>query len=336
MWCAPVVDGGLVYVITSDYYEQRLYAFDALTGEEVWSYAPTSHSSGNSNPLVINGKVVYYTGRQIVAVDADSGTFARETSFFDPGRLASWYWDLASSEENGLIYATLYGSGAPFYLCAINADTGTVAWSHDFGGWAATCATPVVAEGKVYVSSWSQDGEDLWIFDAATGVLEGSYPLPGVDGDYIFMTMANGVLYATTSLYWHPVIYALDATDGGLLWSAPMNDASVWPAVPANGQLYVNSETYGLLAFAPERVWVDVEVSTDTLTTTDEGWPTPNPIAVTVTLKCSADVAYCNAPLELNLGSQDQEARFYVYESDLDCDVVTDDPNSPYSLSPTL
>lgn len=253
MWCAPVVDGSLVYVITSDYYEQRLYAFDALTGEEVWSYTPPSHTSGNGNPLVINSKVVYYTGRQIVAVDAETGALAWETSFFNTNaRLASWYWDLASSEENGLIYATLYGSGAPFYFCAIHADTGTVAWSHDLGGWAATCATPVIAEGKVYVSSWSQDGEDLWIFDAVTGVPEGRYPLPSVPGDYTFMTMANGVLYATTSLYWHPVIYALDATDGSLLWSAPVEDASVWPAVPANGRLYVNSETYGLIVYGPE------------------------------------------------------------------------------------
>ncbi len=57
-----------------------------------------------------------------------------------------------------------------------------------------------------------------------------------------------------------------------------------------------------------------------------DGWPVPNPLQVQVTLECT-DPAGCDFyPFRLNLGSQDNQGRFYVFMNPLSDGVCTTTP----------
>jgi pimeloyl-ACP methyl ester carboxylesterase len=97
-----------------------------------------------------------------------------------------------------------------------------------------------------------------------------------------------------------------------VIWSAVT-------AVSANGFDTVN------VTVRPKASLVNIEVLapdgnpvTQLSTITDTGWPTPNPLTVQVTLSCPDNTAgQCPYLLDLNIDSSNQEARFYVYDSDL-------------------
>ena len=285
----PVVANGRVYVVTY-YFGQILYALDALTGETIWSYAPAEYGSFAGNPIVVGDRVIYFTGEQIVAVDAETGDFAWQTDFFsDEVRLSTWYWDLAGSEETSYVYVPVYSFyAAPFHLCAINVNSGAIVWTNDLAGSESLGAgetAPVVANGQIYVQTWTSTGMDLYIVDAGSGATLDHHPIPHEYGDHPHMVMADGLLFTSTNQFEFPVVYALNPDSGEVLWNSSILDPCIWPAAAANGRLYVSSYDYGLLSFSSPGLWVDVSVSPGTtLTLTAEGWPTPNPLAVTVTM----------------------------------------------------
>ena len=341
-WTNPVIDQDLIYVVAAS---DNLYAIDKATHETRWTYGPTSKFHGN--PIVVNNALIFYNNHEVVALDKITGQLLWEQPRDD---LTTWYWDLVGNEADNLVYV-VSGSYNWLLLEALDVDTGNVIWAYDYPKWQWGCYStilPVLAEGRLYhiCEHEDKDSSYLYTFDAGTGNIENKVEIPAIQGDRVFMTMANGVAYVITNQYFYPLVTALDVATGAILWESPESDASVIPIAIANGKIYVNSDTYGLIVYEPEGpppLWLDVAVSANTLTTNLEGWPTPNPLAVTVTLKCPADGPYCNAPLEFHLGSQDQKARFYVYDTDLDCDgincpeidycdVLTDDPDNIYSF----
>ena len=258
----PVVINGRVYVVTY-YFGQTLYALDALTGETIWSYTPAEYGSFAGNPIVVGDRVIYFTGEQIVAVDAETGDFAWQTDFFsDEVRLSTWYWDLVGGEETDYVYVPVYSFyDAPFHLCAIDVNSGAMVWTNDLAGsgsLGAGEATPVVANGQVYVQAWTSTGMDLYIVDAGSGATLDHHPIPYEYGDYPHMVMADGLLFTSTNQFEFPVVYALDPDSGEVLWNSSILDPCIWPAAAANRRLYVSSYDYGLLAFSSPGLWVDV------------------------------------------------------------------------------
>jgi len=250
----PVVINGRVYVVTY-YFGQTLYALDALTGETIWSYTPAEYGSFAGNPIVVGDRVIYFTGEQIVAVDAETGDFAWQTDFFsDEVRLSTWYWDLVGGEETDYVYVPVYSFyDAPFHLCAIDVNSGAMVWTNDLAGsgsLGAGEATPVVANGQVYVQAWTSTGMDLYIVDAGSGATLDHHPIPYEYGDYPHMVMADGLLFTSTNQFEFPVVYALDPDSGEVLWNSSILDPCIWPAAAANRRLYVSSYDYGLLAFS--------------------------------------------------------------------------------------
>ena len=95
----------------------------------------------------------------------------------------------------------------------------------------AVTADPVVANGRVYITSW--DGY-LYALDAGTGSLFWKFP----DGEHFTPAVADGVVYVSGLVLPSSYLYALDANSGSLLWSYPSGATS--PAV-ANGVVYIGS-----------------------------------------------------------------------------------------------
>jgi len=126
---SPVSDGKLVYVSTND---NKLYAFDALSGDLIWVQSGISHSTaifGAADPVIVNDLVIVsYSSGEIYAVKKDSGE-------------AVWSQDLNISKA----------TGSDFYLNDID-------------------ATPLVSDGVVYAVGNGgltaairlKDGSFLW------------------------------------------------------------------------------------------------------------------------------------------------------------------------------
>ncbi len=198
-------------------------------------------------------------------------------------------------------------------------------------------------EGGIYVAASDDWSENVRVGPGRPVHSQERMPDIALDAEgraYVVWIASYGVseaVYLSTSDDWSEAVMvnspvATDRRHPAVAVTSESTVHVVWEDARRDGQ-YSLDIYHVRMEGEPPALWVEVDVSTDALTTNTDGWPTPNPLVVTVTLKCPADVAYCNAPLFFDLSSQDQKARFYVYDSDLlYCDVVTDDPNSPYSF----
>ena len=165
---------------------QTLYAFDATTGQPLWSQRAPGGLS-NSAPTISDG-IMYIGGfdGSFSALDAQTGAtlWSATTGSVVNGSAAVGY---------GLVYV---GSGDGV-VYAYNAKTGALAWKRSIGGVIFT--SPALANGVLYASTACDCGattaKDLAALDARTGAPLWSfavgYPL------YSSPTVANGSLYAS-------------------------------------------------------------------------------------------------------------------------------------------
>jgi outer membrane protein assembly factor BamB len=125
-------------------------------------------------------------------------------------------------------------------------DTNSVKWTYQTGGgiW----SSPVVADGKVYVTS---DDGNLYALDAFTGALIwsetlGAYPRSAP-------AVAEGIVFAATETAGG--LYALNSSTGTLIWSGEhgLMESAI---TCADGKIYINYfETRALNATTGEVLW---------------------------------------------------------------------------------
>ncbi|PNV31908.1 hypothetical protein C1708_05930 [Streptomyces sp. DH-12] len=179
---SPAVAGGVVYVGSGD---GKLYAVDAATGEEHWSFATgewdassPSDSAVKSSPAVADG--VVYVGSQnkkLYAVDAATGK--KRWSFATGGEVYS-----SPAVAGGVVYV----GSRDEKLYAVDAATGDERWSFATGD--RVDSSPTVTKGVVYVGS---SNDKLYAVDAATGDERWSFATDfHVESS---PTVADGVVY---------------------------------------------------------------------------------------------------------------------------------------------
>ena len=246
IYTEPAFDSTLVYVTSTD---SNLYCLNYKTGEKVWSYktgaAIVAHpvvydkkvyfggSDGKfravnsrtgklvwdfmfiptyveTKPLIVDGKVIFGAWNTLLyALDAEKGTMA-------------WLW---KGEKSGLLYSPavvhpVYANGKVFVVApdrvmsAINIEDGTTVWRSD---------TFKVRENI----GLSEDGNTVYaktMWDIVCAVsTEGDEPETrwstevnfGFEIDPSIPVERDGVVYFDTQLGF---VYALDATDGRILW----------------------------------------------------------------------------------------------------------------------
>ncbi len=158
---SPAVADGVVYVGSGN---GDVYALDAATGAELWSYATSSGAgkAGASSPAVADG---------VVYVGSDSGVYALSAA------TGAVLWNggpafaaASPTVANGVVY-----TGSAFrQIYALSAATGAVLWSYATGG--AVASSPAVANGVVYTGS---DDDNIYAFDLSAGQGAPARPGPG-------------------------------------------------------------------------------------------------------------------------------------------------------------
>jgi len=183
---APAVADGVVYIGGADEY---VYALDAATGELRWR----QQMSDRTPTLTVAEHVVYVSGWMSGLHALDPGT-GEDFWVFGGGMRGP------AAVADGVVYV---GSDDGAY--AIDAVTGEERWLFRTKGWA---ASPMMAEGSVYVTSDVIAGNEYYIYglDAATGEERWRFQTGGAISS---PAVASGIAYISSG---DGYIYALDAT----------------------------------------------------------------------------------------------------------------------------
>jgi outer membrane protein assembly factor BamB len=265
----PAVGDGLVFVGGSGGVE---HAYDATTGARAWTY-PTG--PGIYSSTAIKGKTVYFGNNRgdVFAVGARDGVLrwrtqtgasvggspavhagvvfvgsadsylyaldARSGTVLWQGRAGAPISSESAAVTGGMVYVSSDdGRLLAFSEAGCGASVCDPAWTGQLG--AATISSPAVAYGDVYVGA---DDGDLYAFDSSGCGGVACTPLwtTHLGGEIrAAPAVANGVVYATSCLT--NAVYAVRASDGGLLWSYSAGTApyggDTSPSI-ANGTLFV-------------------------------------------------------------------------------------------------
>ncbi len=258
--CNPVVIDGTLYGTSP---KLKLFALDALTGNEKWIFDPLEMISGetggglNTNRGVTHwsdgkiSRILYVVGPKLISVDADTGL--PDTDFGETGMVdlregldrdvASLY---VTATSPGVVYGDLLILGsrvsealpaAPGHIRAYDIRSGQLVWvfhtiphpgEAGFETWEDSLAY-LRTGGANSWSGLSLDPDRGWVY-ASTG--SAAFDFYGGDrkGDNLF---ANSIL-------------ALDASSGKLQWYYQVIHHDVWdrdlPAPPVLAELEVNGE----------------------------------------------------------------------------------------------
>ena len=223
---SPTVANGVVYVGSED---DNLYAFDAISGTPLWTYA--TGVGVDSSPAVAHG-VVYFGSNDSKLYALNAATGALIWSGNTGGSIIG-----SPTVANGAVYI---GSNDG-YLYAFNGATGGVNWTFNTGG--AIGAAPAFSNGVVFTGN--ADTQTFFALSAGYGTLLWSANIGATA--FAAPSVADGVVYASAG----SVIHALNASSGVELWNTTEGNDYSSPVI-ADGMLYVGSGTFdnNLHAFA--------------------------------------------------------------------------------------
>jgi eukaryotic-like serine/threonine-protein kinase len=271
---SPVIANGIVYVATSN-----LYAYNASTGEALWSI----DNGGESSPIIANGMVFTgaYNGSSYNAstgaviwrcgnVSSSSSTIAfnggyiftkNENGYIQAlnattGKIVwtkTGVYRLYAATSDGYIYCYLSGK-----LSALDAYDGTLVWQTKVSS-RELYSCFAISLGHIYVGC---DDCNLYCLDASTGEKIWNYTMngwvrscPSLADDYVYVQ--SGV----------EEVYALNASTGEKLWNfntgnSFLNHVDSSPVV-ADGVVYIsgaNGYLYALDAYRGVELWSYNEV----------------------------------------------------------------------------
>jgi outer membrane protein assembly factor BamB len=209
---SPLLAGGTLYFGDTN---GRVYALDAATGAERWSY--DTGAPVKASPALVGGRLyVGNYGGVMCALEAHTGRLVWENdghgNFYAGASVAEGR--VYTGSVDGRIYAFAAGSGSEL-------------WSFKTGGY--VYASPAVWRGIVLAGSYD---DTFYAINGATGTLRWSFHADGaITGA---ASVIDGVVYFSTEAR---TTYALDAATGRRI--EKWDDGEYSPAVAADGRLFL-------------------------------------------------------------------------------------------------
>ena len=221
---APAVAEGVAYAGST-----KMYAIDAKTGVDIWSY----DGLNASQPAVENG-VVYSVGEDLTALKASTGE-------------ALWSYAVDSDYDPTVSGGIVYVGSNDFNVYALNARTGVKLWSFPTGSYVQS--SPAVADGIVYIGSLDHN---VYALNALTGEKLWSYATNG--RVWSSPTVVNGAVYVGSEDH---NLYALNALTGAKLWSYATDSVVYSSPAVSDEVVYVTStfEVFALDANTGAKLW---------------------------------------------------------------------------------
>jgi outer membrane protein assembly factor BamB len=237
-WAAAAYDNGTIFVVpdsSSPFGAGAMFAYDAATGDLLWSTTLANQYLYNSPPTALNG-IVYTAGA------GDGGTVyaVSETT----GEVL-WTAGVANGNSSSPVVTktAVYVS----YVCPnvydFNPKTGKPIWTYspdcDGGGG----DTPVLFKGKLYVRDAIVFGSyNGGVFNATTGALEGYF-----NSNFAPAFSGSTGLYTETN-----VLTAFSVTSGSATWTAapPIDDSFSSAPIIVNGVVYIGTAAGNVIGYS--------------------------------------------------------------------------------------
>lgn len=239
----PVVVNGTVYFGTKHHGRSelgnnngKLYAVDAWTGEERWTFQASSRKHPTSIAVFRNTVYVGTRNGEVHALDAATGD--EFWTFRTSGR------PKGLKVTNGVLYViskgTAVGTSVPDgRVYALGALRGEEKWAFTTDGPTTGLA---VNDGTTYVTTWS--GSRVYALDAATGTEDWNVEL---DGWLSAPVVANGIVHVGTRVDGNDV-YALDAETGNQRWKRTIQGVNgiASPSVSGNAAYFSGKQLHAV------------------------------------------------------------------------------------------
>jgi outer membrane protein assembly factor BamB len=222
MYSGLVVSENAVFVGSA---HGRFYALDRNTGAILWNSSSAITSTGTP---ALYGDMVYVPslhGNNTAAVTAyyaSNGTQAWNYSTVGITGYCEGVW-YGPSVAYGLVFF-VDTFCTPNKMYAVNASTGSLAWSFNFGG--TSLSTPAVADGMVYATTYKPGDDFAAAFNATTGAMiwNQTFSLRGGLGG---VAVADGLVFlgtggrgdAGSSELDSNKTFALNASTGARVWN---------------------------------------------------------------------------------------------------------------------
>ena len=230
----PTIGSSAIYVTTSVSYDQKIWALDLNSGEEMWSRVikliPDSWIY-MSTPTVGNCEV-YVGGSTVFCFNSEDG----EEIWTAPDTDASHtYGGLVVIED----LVVLWGTNNTLY--ALDAFTGDAVWDYTTGEEDGIPGTPAYADGIIYAGDITghafalniEDGSEIW---------QEQFPTGGpLDRNRIMapVVLADELVWLAS---WNCHLYGLDPSDGSTIVDVPLGD-QVMESSPAYDGTYLYQPT---------------------------------------------------------------------------------------------
>ncbi len=231
----PTVVNGVIYASASDESTHSyMLAVNAQSGTQLWRIQVNGVLL--SSPVINLGKVYAVaspiskqaaTTSQIDVFNASDGSQPKQPNqeAVAPGTQAATLAPSPPAVANGTVY---FGS-QDGTVSAVNANTTAVLWHQSVGG--AVDASPVVTQGLIFVgvTTGTIDNDAIMALNPADGTPRWTSQINHYAGSNI--VVSGNVLFVGTTT---PSVYALDATNGLILWtyqdSAPFGNTQLTAA----------------------------------------------------------------------------------------------------------
>jgi outer membrane protein assembly factor BamB len=220
---SPAIVDGVVYAGSLN---GNIYAFNANTGAQKWSYS-IGDIGFSSTPAVVNGKL--YTGAdngKVYCLNAETGTKLWEADAGGVQMPAISLVGLSAAGSPTVVGDRVYVAAANKLLYCLNAVSGAVIWSYNATG-DLSAITPTVVDGAVYLGAngvGTEGGFHVMKLNAVTGAEIFNVVLRGFSGGFaVYMsgntitsvTVGGGIVFARGQYRYN---YALNATTGEVIW----------------------------------------------------------------------------------------------------------------------
>lgn len=142
---------------------------------------------------------------------------------------------------DGRVYASTNAYFGKQILTVLDANTGGIQWTHDFGA-IHSVDPPTYANGSVYVATGGHEDSFIWAFNVSDGSTRfrtaygnqwSRWFAPVVIGDTLFM--AGG---------YYGGMYAFATTDGHQLWFTGVNQYDMFTPAVKDGLVYAHTGSY--------------------------------------------------------------------------------------------
>jgi len=200
---APTVEGGVVYFLAGN---NVLYALDARTGKQLWSYNREEVTNitirGGSSPTIYkNMAYVGFSDGQIVALNTKDGTVSWERKLTNNPKFIDV--DSTPVVSDSLIWVSSFDGS----LYALSRTDGQIQWKLDEGG--ATAVT--IDQDRLYFGSTNQV---VYCLNKDSGQVYWKYQMH--DGVPTQPVLANSIVFVGSS---DSDLLALDSRSGELVGS---------------------------------------------------------------------------------------------------------------------